>query len=239
MLYSDKNNIAFAHYPKTAGTSVSAWFKATFQDAVYLVPNSILKDPNSILKISHSGVKSSIQHLEPNPEWHERLLNKVFENKFEIESPLDNLRIIGVLRDPFDMLVSLYNFWRNTERSNFLEPELPPLIITAREKSFTQFLAMAVGEHPIGTYRDFFDVGGRCWANTRLLAFENLNEALLNVCKEFDLPIPKKKLEHRNPGPDSNHTIHPYLHEAGILINNVEQHFHWYYNDGQKIMASK
>lgn len=232
MLYSAKNNIAFAHYPKTAGTSVSAWFKATFQDAVYI-------EPNPTYEISHYDVKKSLQHLKPNPKWHERILDKIFDNKFQIDSTIDSLRIIGVLRDPFDMLVSLYEYWRNIDRSQFKEPKLIPLIIAAREESFTHFLALALDKHPVVSYRDFFDVGGVCWPKTRLLAFECIDQALIEVCSEFNLPAPKKILKILNPNPKTIHSIQPYLRQAGSLVNHVEQHFHWYYNEGQKIMVSK
>lgn len=232
MLYSANSNVAFAHYPKTAGTTISHWFKSTFPDAIYL-------EPNPPQKVSHFDVKSSIRQLNPPSRWHVRALKHLFNTKDKKEFVIENLRIIGVLRDPFDMLVSLYEYWRNIDRSAFNPPELSPLIITAREESFLKFLGMAVGEYPVAKYRDFFDVGGPCWPKTRLLAFECIDQALIKVCSEFNLPAPNKILKVLNSNPKTIPSIQPYLRQAGSLINHVEQHFHWYYNEGQKIMVSK
>ena len=38
MLYSLVHNIAFAHYPKTAGSAIAEWFRRSFPDACYVRP---------------------------------------------------------------------------------------------------------------------------------------------------------------------------------------------------------
>ena len=43
MLYSRSANIAFAHYPKTAGHSLVAWFRETFPDAAFVDPPAVYK----------------------------------------------------------------------------------------------------------------------------------------------------------------------------------------------------
>jgi hypothetical protein len=38
MLHSPAANIAFAHYPKTAGHSLVSWFRGAFPDAAFVDP---------------------------------------------------------------------------------------------------------------------------------------------------------------------------------------------------------
>jgi hypothetical protein len=40
VLYSRASRIAFAHYPKTGGTSLQQWFREAFPDAQLLVPDN-------------------------------------------------------------------------------------------------------------------------------------------------------------------------------------------------------
>lgn len=231
MLYSPAAKLAFAHYPKTAGHSLVSWFRESFSDATFV-------EPPAVFTISHLPVRESLERLglvhrgdpPPPPRGWQRWLSWAFSQPSD---DAGGLRIIGVVREPFEMLVSLYEYWRAYD---FPEPPQPLLIRTAREASFREFLALAVGAEPLPTYRDFFDVGGPAWPQTRLLAFESLDAALAACCREFRLPPPRGPLDRRNSGPRPGRDLAPYREQAGSLSEAVADRFRWYATTGRQLM---
>jgi hypothetical protein len=225
MLYSPAASLAFAHYPKTAGHSLVSWFQETFPDARFV-------EPPQVYTISHLPVRESLDRLgllgePPRPSGWQRLTSWL------VAPPAaGGLRIIGVLRDPFEMLVSLFEYWRNFA---FAQPPQPLLIRTARERTFREFLALAVGTEPVQNYRDFFDVGGPAWQRTRLLDFTSLEPALAAVCREFAVPHPRTPLARRNTGPRPGRELGPYRDQAGSLEDDVRRHFNWYHASGRQL----
>ena len=53
MLFSPASQIAFAHYPKTAGSSLTRWFCGHFFDAAYIEPGNC-----------HMPVRMALEELE-------------------------------------------------------------------------------------------------------------------------------------------------------------------------------
>jgi|GEM_PF-397709 len=141
-------------------------------------------------------------------------------------------RIIGVLRDPFEMMVSLYEFWRHGATT---QPH--PYIRAARECSFRDFLAAGVIGDRARRYEDFFGVDGPGWANTRLLDFHSLHDSLRQVCREFGLPEPPS-LPMTNTSPSGVKDLARYREEAGPVLPFVERHFRWYYEKGVHVMVT-
>lgn len=232
MLYSPSANLAFAHYPKTAGHTLVAWFRETFPDATFV-------DPPAVYTISHFAVRESLERLglvmpaagSARIPWRRRLPRWLGGRA--APPAAGGLRIIGIVREPFEMLVSLYEYWRTYD---FREPPKPALIQAARERPFREFLAMAVGDHPVRNYRDFFDIGGPAWPTTRLLDFETLEPALARVCREFGVRPPGQSLGRCNTGPRPDRDLAPYREEAGSLVAAVRRHFAWYYDEGVRMM---
>jgi hypothetical protein len=229
MLFSPTGQIAFAHYPKTAGCSMMAWFRGLFEDAAYVEPGNC-----------HMPVRMSLERLglvaaRPRRRLQREILRLVGQiaPRLIADPPKVDLKIIGVVREPFEMLVSLYEYWRTYD---FQEPSQPPLIRAARERSFRGFLGLAVGEYPVRSYHEFFDVGGPAWPRTRLLAFDSLEPALARVCREFGVPPPAESLARRNAGPRPGRDLGPYREEAGSLVAEVRRHFAWYYDEGVRMM---
>jgi hypothetical protein len=138
-------------------------------------------------------------------------------------------RVIGVIREPFEMLVSLFEYWH---RYDFKEQPTAPLIQAARSGGFRRFLAMAVGEGGLPNYESFFDIHGPASANLRLLDFNALEPALLQVCREFGVNVPATKLGYLNAGPSRHRDLQGYRTEAGTLLAHVRSHFRWYYDEG-------
>jgi hypothetical protein len=142
-----------------------------------------------------------------------------------------DVRIIGVVREPFEMLVSLYEYWR---RYDFREEPAVGLIRTARTGTFRQFLELAVGERQLVNYHTHFDVGGPAWAGTRLLDFQSLEPALETVCAEFGIEA-AAGLGCLNAAP-RRRDVGGYLAEAGGLVFEVRSYFRWYYEEATRIM---
>ncbi len=127
MLYSPAHRLAFAHYPKTAGSAISVWFRRAFPDAVEAVPGE-----------PHVGVRRALAAL--GGTW-PVIGGLRMAHGHGGGSAAREVRIIGVVRSPFEMLVSLYEYWRR------LEPHPGPgnrLIDTARTGTFRQFLQRAI-----------------------------------------------------------------------------------------------
>ena len=227
MLVSRTHKLAFAHYPKTAGTSLQRWFIATCPDAALLVPNN-----------PHYPVRQSLSLLRPRSI--QRRLERLTDRSLKLFSPTladryrplrESLRIVGVIRDPFEMLVSLFEFW---QREPSLADSTDAFIGCTRHHTFRDFLAAAVIGGRIPTYNQFFDVGGPLWHNTTLLDFESLQPALQAFCDG-------NGLGHARPLPSLNRSaggrdIQRYVDEAGPLMADVRKHFRWYYEEGVHLM---
>lgn len=227
MIYSAAGHIAFAHYPKTAGCTMFQWFTTAFPDAMHLDAER-----------PHMNVRISLQHMR------DRKAADPVRGGLRLVKPIDwllargrraddasGLRIIGVLREPFEMLVSLYEFWKKTPPG----VEVPPFIDVARSGTFRDFIWMAVVQKEAQTYEQFFDVGGPAWANTRLIDFETLETGLERVCREFGITT-APRLERLNTGSGREQSLEEYRSMAATMCINVRSHFRWYYEHGVRLM---
>jgi hypothetical protein len=246
MLYSQSMDIGFAHYPKTAGHSLTRWFREVFPDAR-------LVEPHPLYQVNHLPVRDSLERLglvPQRPELSRAGCSRLSRARFKLTRTLSRwfspgrsgstlagtrcaTRIIGVVREPFDMLVSLFEYWRSYD---FAEEPVQPLIQRARSGDFRRFLGMAIGEGGLANYESFFDMDGPASSNTRLLDFNALEPALLQVCREFGVKVPAAKLGLHNVGPSRQRDLHRYRMEAGTLMSGVRSHFRWYYNEGIHVM---
>jgi len=228
MLYSPAANVAFAHYPKTAGCSMTAWFQAVFPEAAYVDPDN-----------PHVPVRPSLERLGliGCPAAQPRLGRECLRIIRQLVPRLGARRedcgvtIIGVVREPFEMLVSLYEYWRRCDFGD----DPGGLVRTARTGTFRQFLEQAVGERQLANYHTHFDVGGPAWETTRLLDFQSLDPALEAVCSELGLQA-AGPLRRINAAPRQRRDVGRYLAEAGGLVFEVRSHFRWYYEEATRIM---
>lgn len=226
MIHSAAGNIAFAHYPKTAGCTMFQWFTTAFPDAMHLDPERPHMNVRRSLRfMGEAGTASAPAGL--------RLLNPAdwLAPRRQQAAGNSNLRIIGVIREPFEMLVSLYEFWRRTPA----EMEVAPFIDAARNGTFRDFLWMAVVQKEMPKYEEFFDVGGPAWANTRLIDFAALESGLAAVCSEFGIPD-APRLERINAGGGRQRSLEDYRASVATLGINVRSHFRWYYEHGVRLM---
>ena len=224
MLYSRRHRIAFAHYPKTAGHSMVKWFRATFPDAAFVKP-----DP--IHPVSHLSVRESLDRLGIAPQ-SLRFLGRSGRNavgslaRHILPFPPPPLRIIGVVREPLAMLVSLFEYWKSYD---FGAEPITPLIAAAKTGSFPIFLERAILRRELPKYDNFFDVGGQAWGNTRLLDLESLDDDLATLTAEWGIETSVTSLDRCNVGPRQVRDLSPYLEEAGALATAARGYFGWYY----------
>ena len=213
VLYSRASRIAFAHYPKTGGTSLQQWFRQAFPDAQLLVPDN-----------PHLPVRTAVEMIAGGDRRGRR--SWWLARRTAPQHPLPRI-VVGVLREPFAMLVSLFEFWRDFP---FAVEPTAEFIRTARRGAFVEFVRLAVVDGQLPTYEWFFDAGGPAWPRTRLLDFHSLGEELPCLARELRLRQPPA-LERRNchRGPRD---LQGYRDAAGDLLGRVHTYFGWYYARG-------
>jgi hypothetical protein len=217
MLYSLAANVAFAHYPKTAGSAIAEWFRRSFPDARYVKPGHPHVDVRrSLAWISGGRSLPPVERL--------RYLTRASNWRLPIEPRPDlprTIRIIGVVREPLEMLGSLYDYWRRGDAN----PNPRDRLVTAAwEGRFADFVGQAIGGR-LPSYAAFFDAGGPAWANTRLVHFADVEEGLARVCREFGLDV-VVDLPRKNCGSGRDR---PPTASTGSLAERVDRAFAWYH----------
>jgi hypothetical protein len=221
MLISLQHKVAFAHYPKTAGTSLAQWFRETCPDATYLNP------ANPHLSVGES-LRLLRQQLARSPAGRLRDVGARTARRIGLRSsawPDSSWRIFGVLRDPFELMISLYEYWRTYP---FEPGPRQPLIECAIRHTFRDFVAASVIGKAIAPYEVFFDSGGPLWHRTTLLHFSSLQEGVARMCSDTGLPS-TCSLPFMNRTPDLGRDMRRYSEEIGSLMDDLKQHFSWYY----------
>lgn len=233
MLFSPSRRIAFAHYPKTAGTSLHHWFRERFPDA-YLV------DPND----QHLPVRPSLERLGiarglPRSSRLVRETARLLRTGLKtIGVPAErcDITIIGVLRDPFEMIVSLYEYWRRDRR---LEDPVDPVFLfrAAITGPFREFFKLAVVDHQLLTFEKFFDVGGPAWPTTRLIDFHSLEQGLAVISRELGIDRHAEPPATLNAAPSRSRDMESYRCEVRDLMGALHVRFRWYYESAWRYMT--
>jgi len=221
MLYSLAANVAFAHYPKTAGSAIADWFCRAFPDARYVKPGYPHVDVRRSLAWLTGGRSlptiARLRYLSRASNWRASI-----EPRPELPA---RIRIIGVVRDPLEMLASLYDYWRRNDRN---PNDRDPLVTAAWEGRFADFVRQAVAGR-LPSYAAFFDAGGPAWPNTRIVHFGAVEDGIARACREFGLPAPVD-LPRKNCGSASHGRLDHRALIAAPLAEQLRRHFAWYYD---------
>jgi len=220
VLYSPASGVAFAHYPKTGGTSLQHWFRQAFPDARLLVPDN-----------PHLPVRTALEMIAAERG---RVPGHPWLPWAAIPQTTAPRLIVGVLREPFAMLVSLFEYWRNFP---FAVEPTAEFIRAARGGTFVEFVRLAVVDGHLPTYECFFDVGGSAWPRTRLLDFQSLEASIPALARDLRLRQPPA-LEHRNAH-GGTRDLDAYRDAAGSLMDRVQAYFGWYYNHATGLAAGQ
>ncbi len=210
MLYSKAHNLIFGHYPKTAGTSMLEWFQRVFPDALVLDQRNY-----------HLDLRAGLRRLH--------LWNRQRMNPFHHKP-----RVIGVVREPFEMLVSLYEFWQRCP--NHPDPSCE-IVNASRNYNFKAFLKLATDGHQVPRYEDFFALSHPGQSTVRLIDFDNLEAGLREALDTLDIDV-DISLRRTNCSPSKRTDLSEYVEQAGPLMLDVHRYFAWYYTDGVHLMAS-
>lgn len=214
MLYSLAADVAFAHYPQTADSTIADWFQRAFPDARAVRPGFPHVDVRRSLAWLSGGRSlpplARVRHLARASTW--RL---PFAPRPDLPA---RIRIIGVVREPLEMLAALYGSWRQGDTS---PNSRDPLVTAALEGRFADFVRQAIGGR-LPSYAAFFDAGGPAWPNTRLVHYANLEEGLARACREFGLRVDVDLQQ--GPGRAAVLAALP----AGLAAR-VRRHFAWYH----------
>jgi len=221
MLYSLAARLAFAHYPKTAGSAIADWFRRAFPDARYVRPGH-----------PHVDVRRSLAWLSGGrclpPLERLRYLARASNWRLAVDQRSDlpaTIRIIGVVRDPLEMLASLAGYWR---RGQFNPAPDDALVTAAWEGRFADFVRLAIGGR-LPPYERFFDAGGPAWPNTRLVHFDDVEAGIVRACREFGLDV-AVALPRKNCGPAAGNVRDPACGLAPGLVVAVRRHQAWYHD---------
>jgi len=102
--------------------------------------------PDAVLVANHLDCKSGLRRLHL---WNRRFV-------WPFGSPP---RVIGVVREPFEMLVSLYEFWQRCP--NHPDPSCE-IVCASRNYDFKAFLKLATDGQQVPRYEDFFALRRSC-----------------------------------------------------------------------------
>ena len=227
VLYSRAYNLVFAHYPKTGGSSIRTWFHETFADDL------IDHEPD----IPHHHVRKGLARLRCGPRPPSSpLLRLLCQCSKPMNSPYrvpHDVRVLGVLREPFDLLRSLFLYWRRTASPGTKSP----FIRSAVTADFTKFVWLATARRRLPNYHRFFGVGTKVWQRTTLVDFSNLKAGLQDAMRRLAVPT-AVQLPSVNANPAHRHT--PASRGELLTFDTrmgmaVRQHFAWYYDEGRSL----
>lgn len=227
MFVSPSHRLVFAHYPKTAGTSLADLLKSQLGDLRQLDPEQ-----------KHVPVRQGYERLRLRNRTLAWLLLKARGDlRARCDAKVDepgSLRVLGVIREPFEMAVSLFEYWGRRRTMKDVDNALPEAAV---RKDFRRFLEVLASD-PEGllSYERFFDVGGPLWPNTLLVDMGNLVPGLRRAFDELGLPIKAEDLAVLNAAPETDRARRKERErEAGPLADKVRERFGWYYSDGLRL----
>ena len=197
-------DILFIHIPKTAGVSCTD----------FLCRN--LRQPIAYFSIQASFGKKKYKSAQIFPGFNHETLEEAYSAREKI---LDlcgidvNLveKVLTVVRHPYDLEASIYNFFRNAHRNALQHlSDSPNLVdrIELAKGSFKEFVAGSgyfrqdnMSPDPQQLYRveDYFLVDGQVPPNVHILKFEDIGETLPNAVRPYLSPEFSGGFPHLNP----------------------------------------
>lgn len=219
MLVSLSHNLAFVHYPKTGGMSVTDLLTSCMPDARLIDPGS------RHLDLPHGLKRLMYQNRPIRRRLAECLGRPIGRCDVTLPAPLE-LRVLGILRDPFEMTVSLFEYWGRKLPED--EKHHSPLASAATRGDFQTFLRIMASDcESFPTYRRFYDFGGPLWARTTLVDFAHLRSGLAEALARLGIKADLDRLRHLNAGNRTSERMPDFEREAGPLAGSIRRRFGW------------
>ena len=163
-------------------------------------------------------LKEGISDLELviNKRYHETLSEtaKVFKD-------FDNTRIVTILRNPFDLVVSTYFYWRKFPKDYRNER-----VQMAHKSEFNDFVKWFVVNRD--NYKTFLEVDGKIPVNIRFIRLENLIEESQEVFDGLGMNLDASKIKHKNKSKHKPSSCY-FTSETITLIKN---RYRWVFDTG-------
>ena len=192
----ENKELLFIHIPKTAGTTISELFKE------HNINLGIFDNKTKCINKTCKSIYCS--------HWH-------IPSKYKKNINFDNYIPFAVIRDPFDRIISQYNYISNKESQKYGNINLFIIDSLKKKNRFAQDC------HLIPQTEYIYDFYGNKLTN--IIKFENLENDLNNFTQKHNINIEfDKKNNHKNIK-KRNSSIDDLWYETLVLIEN------YYYKD--------
>jgi hypothetical protein len=193
-------DVLFIHIGKTGGTSVREYLKKVLKKPLYV---AVSKDG---LPLNNLSLKEKAKHFLRREHYFygnphatlEEAQPIVLKYGFSVSS---FKRIIAVVRNPYEIELSLYHHLRKPHVIDRVckagRPE-GKVRIEAASGSFDEFVAKNI-YHRIGVkYEDYVMLNGNLPPNLRLIKIESLDKEMHELAKEFGRSVIPMPFPHHN-----------------------------------------
>jgi hypothetical protein len=186
MIISDRKKFIFIHLYKTAGTSVTNAFlpygrfteRLFYGDGIW---SKIVRRIGDKLGLNNTWSKTITGHHKHAPV--KDVIAKIGEEKFK------EYFSFGFVRNPFDLLVSLYSYILQ-DRYHFAHEKISKM-------SFKEFVEIEISGEPITQFQFMANATGSKIMVDYIGKFESLDEDILKIQEQLELG--HTELVHKNP----------------------------------------
>jgi hypothetical protein len=195
MLFDDK--LLFIHAPKTAGTSVTSFLIANLSRGVTVSEPTDKPAPDVVMpaaarlrlglrRLRRRAGLLARPHLKVIAGTRHETLAEAAAALARLNRRLEDFRaIIAIVRDPYDLEVSRYHFFRRGYLGvKGVAHELAEELAQAGDFEAFALKAPYHGRLP-SHIEDWYEIDGRMPGNLTILRFENLESELLDVVGRF------------------------------------------------------
>lgn len=195
-------NILLIHIPKTGGTSVENYFSHKLKIPIFkgttLHCNGNYDNCSEELKTLQLG--STLQHLT---------YNTIFKYRKELNVDFDNIKIMTIVRNPYERIISDLFFYKMIK----IDSKKEFVFIKIKE-----YINKELDNHTIPQHKFLVDENNNLIKNIHIMKTETLNDDMHNLgYKDFNLVCMKNKNEDIK-------SYYEYLNDESIKIINQFYH---------------